>query len=69
MFSSLNEVQSKRLFNAVLALLILGSLYLLSRVITEVKTSTNIGRMPVQSQISVTGTGDAYAIPDIATVS
>lgn len=69
MFSKLNETQSKRLFQAVYMLLVVGSVYLLSRVITEVKTSANIGRTPVQSQISVTGTGDAYAIPDIATVS
>lgn len=50
-------------------LLILGSLYLLARVITEFKTSANIGRTPTQSQITVSGKGDAYAIPDIATVS
>ncbi|MEI6346218.1 MAG: SIMPL domain-containing protein [bacterium] len=69
MFSTLNETQSKRLFQAVYMLLVIGSLYLLSRVITEVKTSANIGHTPVQSQISVTGNGDAYAIPDIASVS
>ncbi len=66
---SLTEVQTKRLFNAVCLILLLGSLYLLTRVITEVKTAANIGRTPSQSQITVTGSGDAYAIPDIATVS
>lgn len=66
---SLSETQAKRLFSIVCTVLVLAGLYLASLVVTEVRTAANVGRPPIQNQISVSGKGDAYAIPDIAQVS
>ena len=66
---TLTETQTKRLVTALYVLLILGSLYLFSRALTEFKTAAQIGKTPSQNIISVNGKGDAYAVPDIATLS
>jgi uncharacterized protein YggE len=66
----LGEEGSKRVFKWTAISLILLSAFLLTKVLSELKKIPNIGKeVYPQSTIMVSGTGEAYAIPDIATFS
>ncbi len=70
MFNQLNDVQRGRLFNAVLTVVILLGVYLAAASVNAFKSNEYIGRgeYPANS-ITVSGTGDAYAVPDTSTIS
>ena len=64
----LGEEGGKRISKWVSIALVLFSLFLLVKVIADLKRLPNVGReVYPQSTISVSGKGEAYAIPDIAT--
>lgn len=64
----LGEEGSKRVSKWSAISLMLLSLFLLVKVITDFKRLPNVGReIYPQSTIMVSGTGEAYAIPDVAT--
>ena len=63
-------VPPEKVTRGVLLLAVSGSLLLLAMFATYMKEYKYIGRdVNAQTTITVTGNGDAYAIPDIATVS
>ena len=61
--------KAAKIANALYIVLISAAFVLIARGITEVKTTANMGQAPSQNVISVSGTGDAYATPDIANIS
>ncbi len=62
------EAQAQRITRSVLVLLFVASLFLAMKLINESKTYRFIGKAPSeQSSITVSGEGEAFAIPDIAT--
>lgn len=64
----LGEEGSKRVSKWLSITLILLSVFLLVKVISDFKRLPNVGKeIYPQSTIAVTGKGEAYAIPDIAT--
>lgn len=64
------EEGSKRIAKWASVSLMLLSLFLLVKVVSDFKKLPNIGKeVYPQSTIMVSGTGEAYAIPDIATFS
>lgn len=66
----MNELTNKPIINAVLALVILGSLFLAVKTIGEIKRVGIIGKDVVSSNvITVNGTGEAFAVPNIAEVT
>lgn len=65
-----NESQTHRITRALLVLLFVGSLFLAMKAINESKAYKFIGKSPSeQASVTVTGEGEAFAIPDIATFS
>lgn len=70
MFNQFFGEESKKVSKWVVVSLVLFSLFLLVRVLIDFKKLPNIGKeIYPQSTIQVTGKGEAYAIPDIATFS
>lgn len=66
----LGEGEAKKITKWVVISLALFSAFLLIRVVADFKNLPNIGReIYPQSTITVSGSGEAYAIPDIATFS
>lgn len=62
------EVEAKRIGKWMAISLVLLSAFLLFKVITDIKRLPTVGReIYPQSTITVSGKGEAYAIPDIAT--
>ncbi|TSD07327.1 MAG: hypothetical protein Greene07144_941, partial [Parcubacteria group bacterium Greene0714_4] len=65
-----NEGQIQRITRAFFVLLFAGSLFLAMKAINESKAYKFIGKSPSeQASVTVTGKGEAFAIPDIATFS
>src|SRR4051812_17754384 len=63
-------VGSQRVRQAVLALLVIGALFLAVKTVNELKTFGTIGKNTIPTNtITVSGHGEAVAIPDIATFS
>jgi uncharacterized protein len=70
MFNQFFGEESKRVSKWVVISLVFLSLFLLVNVLAGFKKLPNVGReVYPQSTIMVSGTGEAYAIPDIATFS
>lgn len=66
----LGEEGGKRVSKWAAISLVFLSLFLLVKVLSDLKKLPNIGReIYPQSTIAVTGSGEAYAVPDIATFS
>ncbi len=65
------STQSKaaRFSSALIVLVILGSIFLVSKTITEVQTSKNLRKTAGFNSIYVTGKGEAFAIPDVAKIT
>lgn len=64
------EETKTRLFRALTVLVILGSVLIAARVVTEIKEYRFIGGgVSATNTISVSGEAEVFAIPDIATVS
>ena len=65
MFQSLNDIQKRRFFNSTLAVLVLLAGFLGAKFLNTIKEYSYIGRGTIASNvISVTGTGEVFAIPD-----
>ena len=70
MYQYLSDVQKKRLFNAAFAVLVLLATFLGAEVLNAIKQNDYIGRGIVASNvISVSGTGEVFAVPDTGTFS
>ncbi|MFZ2522119.1 MAG: SIMPL domain-containing protein [Minisyncoccia bacterium] len=66
MYQSLNDLQKKRLFNSLLAVCILLAVFLGIKSLNALKENSYIGRGEYPANvISVTGTGEVLAVPDI----
>ena len=67
----MNTLTQNKLFIGLMSVLVaVASLYFFVKFVNEIKQSTFIGSgTTVTNRLSVTGTGDAYATPDIATVT
>ncbi len=69
-FGSLSDVQKKRLFNGVLAVVILLAVFLAIKSLSELKESSYIGKGVYPANvISVSGTGEVLTVPDVASFS
>jgi uncharacterized protein YggE len=67
---SLNDVQKKRLYNAVLVVVVLLGVFLAVKSLNALKEASYIGKGVYPSNvISVTGTGEVLTVPDIASFS
>ena len=65
MFQSLNDIQKRRFFNSTVAVLVLLAGFLGAKFLSTIKEYSYIGRGTIASNvISVTGTGEVFAIPD-----
>ncbi|MEK7662272.1 MAG: SIMPL domain-containing protein [Patescibacteria group bacterium] len=62
-------LENKRVIQAVFSLLIMASLFLAAKFISELKSYSYIGGMGQSNVISVSGEGEVFAVPDIATIS
>jgi uncharacterized protein len=62
----LDVVQKKRFFNAIMAVVVLLALFLGVKVVNGVKEHSSLDQ---PSQISVSGTGEVFAIPDTGSFS
>jgi uncharacterized protein len=70
MFNQFFGEESKKISKWVVISLIIFSVFLLVKVLADLVRLPNVGKETYpQSTIVVSGTGDAYAIPDIATFS
>ncbi len=70
MYQYLSDVQKKRLFNSVYAVLILLAVFLGVKALNAFKEGSNIGRGDYPANvISVNGTGEVLAVPDVASFS
>ncbi len=66
----LNDVQKKRLFNGVFIVVVLLGVFLAIKSLTLLKESSYIGRGVYPANvITVTGSGEVFAVPDIASFS
>ena len=66
----LSPQDKKNIVGAVLTTAILLSIFLLAKTIGEVKAYPSLGKNPNQmNAITVNGTGEVFAVPDIATIS
>lgn len=65
MYQYLNDVQKKRIFNAIFTALILLSVFLVAQVLNALKSNSYIGRGSYATNIiTVTGKGEVLAVPD-----
>lgn len=69
MYQSLNETQKKRLFNSVLAVVILLAVFLGVKSLNVLKENSYIGHGTATNVINITGTGEVLAIPDTGSFS
>src|SRR3989344_9365243 len=70
MYQSLSDTQKRRFFNTILGVLIVLGVFLAILALNALKESSYIGRGTYPANvISVTGTGEVFAIPDTATFS
>lgn len=70
MYQFLDDSRKKQFFNVVITIGILLSLFLAVKAINAVKEYSNIGRGVYPSNtISVSGTGEVFVIPDVASFS
>ncbi|HRH26790.1 MAG TPA: SIMPL domain-containing protein [Parcubacteria group bacterium] len=68
--NSLDAVSKKRLFNAVLAMFVLLAVFLGIKALSSLKELSYIGKGVYPSNvISVNGTGEVLAVPDVASFS
>jgi uncharacterized protein YggE len=70
MYQSLSDVQKRRLFSSVMAVIILLAVFLGVKSLNALKETSYIGKGVYPSNvISVSGTGEAYTVPDVASFS
>lgn len=70
MYQNLSDVQKKRLFNSVYAVLILLAVFLGVKALNALREGSYIGRGEYPANvISVNGTGEVLAVPDVASFS
>ena len=65
--NQLNELQVRRLYNVVFTLGIILTVFVAALAINAFKENMYIGQGPNPNTISVNGTGEIFAVPDIAT--
>ncbi|MEK7558396.1 MAG: SIMPL domain-containing protein [Patescibacteria group bacterium] len=65
-----NLLSNKKIIQATLALLVMSSLFFVAKFISELKSYEYIGGGVLASNtISVSGVGEVFAVPDIATIN
>lgn len=70
MYQSLSDVQKRRFFNSVLAVAILLAVYLGILSLNALKENSYIGKGTYAANVvSVTGTGEVFAVPDTGSFS
>jgi uncharacterized protein len=66
MDSYLDSTQKRRLYNSVLVVVILLAAFLAAKTLNEIKENSYIGRgIYAANVISVSGTGEVFAVPDV----
>lgn len=69
-FNGLDQVSKRRLFNVVLTSITLLGVFLGVRVVSELKQLSYVGKGVYPSNtVAVNGTGEVYAVPDVASFS
>ena len=70
MFNQLNDIQKNKIFNSILTLVILLTVFLGVKTISSLKEYSYIGRGTYAANvININGTGEVFAIPDTASFS